>query len=210
MKKWFISVLLTAGFSVNCCTASAQWLELQQLALDIQKLGQMKSILQEMYQGYQILTGGYNTIKDLAQRNFNLHNTFLTGLLSVSPAVRNYVRVADIIQAQSTLITEYKKAQQRFAQSGAFSATEMGYIGTVYANLVNKSLDNLDELLLVLTGNSLRMSDAERLVSIDRIYTDMESKVNFLRRFNGQAAALGSQRQLLLQENTTLKGLFGQ
>jgi len=210
MKKWLLCLLLLTGCTLNSFKASAQWEELQQLALDIEKLAQMKSILQEMYKGYQILTGGYNTIKDLAQGNFNLHNTFLTGLLSINPTIKNYVRVADIIQAQANLVAEYKKSKQQFIKSGAFSPSELNYIATVYSNLVDKSLDNLDELVMVLTSNSLRMSDAERLTAIDRIYDDMQDKVNFLRQFNSRAATLGSQRQLLLQDNATLKSLFGQ
>ena len=170
----------------------------------------MKSILQEMYKGYQILTGGYNTIKDLAQGNFNLHNTFLNSLLSINPSIKNYVRVADIIQAQSSLVSEYKKAQQQFTQSGMFTAGEMNYVASVYSNLVDKSLDNLEELVMVLTDNSLRMSDAERLSAIDRLYGDMQDKVNFLRDFNSKTAALGQQRQHKLNDNTTLYSLFGQ
>ena len=47
--------------------------ELEELALDIEKLAQFKQILSDMKKGYTILSGGYNTIKNLSQGNFNLH-----------------------------------------------------------------------------------------------------------------------------------------
>ena len=62
---------------------------IQQLLLDVQKLDQLKTILQDMYKGYEIVNQGYTDIKNIASGNFNLHKLFLDGLLAVSPAVRN-------------------------------------------------------------------------------------------------------------------------
>src|SRR5258708_29749262 len=210
MKKIIIPlILLFVGLSLSL-RSSAQAQELEQLALDIEKLVQMKSILKEMYTGYQILTGGYNTIKNLAQGNFNLHSAFLNSLLTVNPAVKNYVRVADILASQATLVSEYKAALSHFSGSGAFSASELNYFTGVYSNLFNKSLDNLDELVMVLTDSKLRMSDAERLASIDHLYYDMQDKLAFLRQFNGRAGVLEVQRQHEMLEINKLKSLYGQ
>jgi flagellar biosynthesis/type III secretory pathway chaperone len=210
MKR--LPLLLLIGILVIAAPtrSHAQVQELEQLALDIEKLAQMKSILTEMYKGYQILTGGYNTIKSLAEGNFNLHAAYLNGLLQVSPAVKNYVRVADIIASQATLITEYKSALKTFAGSGQFSAAELNYLTGVYSNLFNKSLDNLDELVMVLTDSQLRANDAERLNTIDHIYDDMQDKLSFLRMFNGHAGILAAQRQHDLQDINNLKSLIGQ
>ena len=42
-----------------------------------------------------------------------------------------------------------------------------------------KSLDNLNELLMIITAGSLRMTDDERIAAIDRIYLDINDKLNF-------------------------------
>lgn len=209
MKALLAGFILAFGMLLPR-TAQCQAKELEQLALDIEKLSEMKSILSEMYKGYEILSGGYNTIKSLAEGNFNLHSAYLNGLLQVSPAVKNYVRVADIISDQATLVSEYKSAYSAFSSSGAFTAAELNYITGVYANLFNKSLDNLDELVMVLTDSKLRASDAERLSDIDHIYNDMQDKLSFLRMFNGKAGILASGRQQSIQDNSNLKSLFGQ
>ena len=67
-------------------------------------------------------------------------------------------------------------------------------MGNVYSNLFNKSLQNLDELTMVLTAGKLRMSDDERLNAIDRIYIDMGDKLVFLRTFNKENNVLAIQR----------------
>src|ERR1700759_887334 len=84
----------------------AQAQEMEQLLLDIEKLTQFKSILSDMKMGYQIYKQGYGTVSNLSKGNFDLHNVYLTGLMAVSPAVRNYGRVADIIAQQASLVSE--------------------------------------------------------------------------------------------------------
>ena len=64
----------------------------------------------------------------------------------------------------------------------------------VYKNLFNKSLQNLDELSIVITAGKLRMSDDERIAAIDRIYKDISDKLIFLRSFNNEGSVLAVQR----------------
>ena len=193
MKKIVIPVLVFIGMLLpNKAVAQAQ--ELQQLALNIEKLAQFKEILSDMKKGYEILTTGYNTVKDLTEGNFSLHKTFLDALMQVSPTVRNYKRVSDIINYQVILVREYRAAFDRFRASGDFNEQEIAYLERVYDNLFNQSLRNLDELTTVITANKLRMSDDERLEAIDRIYEDMQDKVLFLRSFNNNTTVLAVQR----------------
>jgi len=193
MKKITLIGLLYAALLLPV-QASAQMQELQQLALNIEKLAQFRSILKQMKHGYEILTKGYNTVRDLSQGNFSLHQAFLDALMQVSPAVRNYRRVGDIIDYQITLVREYQAAQSKFTTSGLFNGQELSYLEGVYDNLFEQSLRNLDELTDVLTANKLRMSDDERLAAIDRIYADMQDKLLFLRAYNNEATLLGVQR----------------
>jgi hypothetical protein len=76
----------------------------------------------------------------------------------------------------------------------------------VYSYLYKQSLRNLDELITIVTAAKLRMSDEERLRSIDRIYAEMEDKVLFLKSFNSSTQLLITQRaKATHQLNTTRK-----
>src|ERR1700744_6274020 len=101
---------------------------LEQLSLDIQKLASMKSLLQEMYQGYEIVEKGLGDIKDIEQGNFNLHKVFLDGLLAVSPAVQNDARIVDILNDEYTIVSEYKASLARLRAGGRFTVAELDYI----------------------------------------------------------------------------------
>lgn len=206
MKKcvWMILLIICVGFRPK-----AQSAELQQLLLDIQKLSQLKSILSDMYKGYEVLSNGYTTIKNISQGNFNLHQLFLDGLLLVSPAVANYKRIPDIINDQLAIVKEYKTAYVRYKQDKHFLPDEIIYLGGVYDNLFNQSLDNLNELIMVITANKMRMSDAERISAVDRIYAEMEDKLTFLRYFNNHTTLLAVQRAKDQNDVSTIQNIYG-
>src|ERR1700680_2821898 len=111
MKKLIFILILMANTSLQ-----AQSYELQRLILDIEKLSQLKSILKDLYKGYEILSTGYNTIKNISEGNFNLHQAFLDGLLAISLAVKNYKKIADIIDYQGRIVSGYRSALSRFRQ----------------------------------------------------------------------------------------------
>ncbi len=191
MKKVFVVITIC----VVSLGASAQGQEAQQLLLNWEKLAQLKTILKNMYKGYQVVSAGYNRIKDISEGNFKLHHVFLDGLLEVSPLVRKYQRVADIITYQGRILEEQKKALNYFKATGNFTPKEIVYMTGVYRHLLGQSLKNLDELFMVITARQLRMSDNERLRAIDRIFQDMQDKLTFLRSFNNSTKVLSLQRQ---------------
>lgn len=201
MKKILISIVIIVTLFMPY-KAVAQSAEIQQLILNIEKLSQFKKILSDMKKGYELLSGGYKTVKDMSEGNFSLHKTFLDALMQVSPAVKNYKRVGDIVNLQVLLVKESKKGLDRFIKSGSFSQKELGYFEKVYGNLLNQSLRNLDELTMVVTADKLRMSDDERLDAVDALYLQMQDKLTFLRNFNA------SSNVLLLQRSKESKDVY--
>lgn len=209
MKKILITVLTL------CCTlqlqlASAQSAEIQQLILNIEKLAQFKAILSDLKKGYDIANTGYNTVKNISQGNFSIHQVFLDGLLAVNPELRKYRKVADIINYQVRILSEYQSAFNRFKSAGNFAPAEIIYLGKVYGNLFDRSLENIDELAMILTASELRMSDDERITAIDRLYEDMSGKLSFLRSFNKKTEILHRQRGQQVREHNLTKKIYGQ
>jgi len=199
--------LFAFGFQpAKAQTSTAQ--DLQQLLYDIEKLTQFKAILSDMKMGYTILTQGYGQVKDLSEGNFNLHSAFLNSLMAVSPVVRQYGRIADIISMQSSIVSEYKMAWNQVSTNGHFSVSELLYLNGVFNQLLNQSVNNLTNLANVITAGTLRMSDAERLQAIDHIYGDTQDKLVFLRHFDSGIAILALQRQKEENDVNSLQKLF--
>ncbi|MEP1260386.1 TerB family tellurite resistance protein [Algoriphagus sp.] len=202
--KPFLILLLPLYLSLGLQNSNAQADEAAQLLLNVTKLEQLKQILSDLEKGYTTLRTGYSQIENLASGNFNLHEAFLNQLLQVSPAVKNYHKTAEIISYQLKLVRDYKRAFSGFKASGQFTVNEISYLSQVYGNLFKKSLQQLDELTLVLTAGKLRMSDEERLEAIDRIHLDIQNKLMFLTAFNQETQMLAISR---FRETKQLDGI---
>jgi len=194
--KRVVFILVTSSCMLfTTTTTKAQSAEIQQLILDWQKLAELRKILSNMYKGYEIVSKGYAAVKDISEGNFSLHEAFLDKLLQVSPVVKEYRRIADIISCEQKILSGYTSAFSNFKNDGNFTIEEIIYLERVYSNLFDKSLANLNELLMIITAGSLRMTDDERIAAIDRIYVDINDKLNFLNVFNNNTGLLAIQRQ---------------
>ncbi len=205
MRKIIIIIALALSSQVSY----SQSQEAQQLLLNWEKLTQFKKILQDMYDGWKVINKGYNTIKDISSGNFSLHKGFLDALMEVSPVVKKYKRITDIVNYQLLIVKRYKAAFNQFRDDNTFTASEIDYIGKVYANLFNESVKNLDELFMVITAGQLRMTDDERLQAIDRIYARIEDQFSFLEDFNSSTAYLSLQRKAEQTEINMSKKIYG-
>ncbi|SHL37384.1 hypothetical protein SAMN05444266_103114 [Chitinophaga jiangningensis] len=185
-------IMLCFLMAMLVANAYCQADELAQLGLNIQKLNQFRKILSEMKKGYTVLSKGYNLVRDVSKRNFSIHQIFLDNLYKVSPVVYKYHRVHEIIQLQTQTLQRYR-SNLRFFRAASISDSEFRTFQTIQNNYLKQLTQELEELLMVLTAGKLRMNDAERLETIDRLYI----------RVSGQA-----EKMLRLQKNA--QSLYGQ
>ncbi|WP_311948689.1 TerB family tellurite resistance protein [Mucilaginibacter terrae] len=212
MKKVMFMTLFIAAMTVtNASRLKAQSVAdvIKELMLDYQKLANMKNTLTHMYDGYGILNRGYNAVKGVSMENFSLHKAFLDAELLVSPAVRAYPRTGDIIRNQSDLLKEYRSVKRRSGSSDLLSYQEKRFSEQVYDKLTQASSDNIDELARVTTDSKLRMTDAERLAAIDRLFLQSQDQLSYLRKFNEQIIKTIRQRQAADSERAALRTLYG-
>lgn len=205
MRKLIIVLLLTLTAPAP---SRAQTQEVTQLILNLEKLRELRKILKELKKGYDILFEGYTRIRDISRGNFKLHQAFLDGLLQVSPAVKNYGRIKDIVQMQLAIVKECGQAREQLSASGAFNAKELDYLSKVYSELAGGSLKNLDALLDVVTAKKLRASDDERLSRIDAIYEELSEQLVFLRHLNSNNSVLAAQRKQDKASLETVKKIY--
>lgn len=208
-RFWLRFTLIVFCFGVGFGEVQGQSQEVKQLMLNVEKLSQLKNILQDMKRGYSIVSDGYRQVKNIAEGNFSLHEVFLDGLMVVSPEVKKYRRVADIISAQKAIVSEYRKSFKRLASANVLASGELEYISRVYAGLFEGSMDNLDELAMVITSSRLRMDDQQRLEAIDRVFLEVSGKLEFLRAFNRDASVLLALRKREAAGVKSVQDLFG-
>lgn len=199
-----ITILLVGAFH----RSSGQSHEAQVLLLDVKKLSQIKTTLEDMKKGYQVLREGYAAVRDIARADFNLQEAFLDGRWLVSPAVRGYWKVPSILSGEFAVVKACKSDLARCRASGSFQAGELAYLQQVYAGVLARAVRSLDDLTGILTDHSLQMSDAERMEAIDRIYDATGESLGFVRRFTSEALVLGVARTKERAGTHTLESLY--
>jgi hypothetical protein len=181
---------------------------IEELLLDYQKLAGMKSTLTQMYNGYAVLSRGYNAVKGVSMDNFNLNRSFLNAQLLVSTGVRAYPRTTDIIRNAQMILGEYQAGKKSYGSSDALTPAERQFISGVYGRVTQAGADNLDELNRVTTDSKTRMTDAERLAAIDRLYKQSQEQLSYLRKFNGELSKTIRQRRSAAAERQTVGSLY--
>jgi len=178
MKKVIVYLLV-----FFCCRNGwGQTQEIQQLVMDIEKLAQLKAMYQSMVNGYNTLIKGYGDVINLSKGNFDLHKTYLDGLMAVNPLVKKYGKIKSITASQLLIAKEYSDAYRRFYASGLFSATELLAMKAGGNMILDESVKALDELLVIVTPGALRMNDAERIAAIDQLDEEMNAHLKALRQ----------------------------
>ena len=110
---------------------------------------------------------------------------------------------------QAQIVSQYKSAYALFKQDKHFSVAELDYMANVYSGILDQSLKNLDQALLVVNALTTSMTDAQRLNIINNASGGMQKNYDDLRRFNNQNVQLSLQRGSAEGNIDEVKELYG-
>ena len=149
------------------------------------------------------------SVTRLKKGDYNLHRDFISAFRNVNPRIKGYAKVADIIAYQLRIIKQTKEMLKGARETGQFTANELDYCSMVIDNLLRSSLDNVEELISIITSGQLSMKDDERIKRIDSLYADMQDKYSFVSSFSEEMGLLTVQRMRELHDVDISKKLNG-
>ncbi|GGC33452.1 hypothetical protein GCM10011386_26940 [Parapedobacter defluvii] len=150
-----------------------------------------------------------NEIADWTEKQRNLYGEYYEELWKVKAAISYYKRIKDLTERQVAIVDEYKWAWKLFQKDKHFTPDELLHMGQVYTGILEASVKNLDQVLLVVNSFKTQMSDAARLEIITEASRKMEENYTHLRQFNRQNSLLSIQRAKSVDEVATLKEIYG-
>jgi hypothetical protein len=148
-------------------------------------------------------------IGDWVEKQRNLYKDYFDELWKVKDVISYYHRVKDITSRQMLLVKEYKRAWNGVQQDRHFTPEEVVYMGTVYAGIVEESLKNLEQVILVIQSFSLQMTDAKRMELINTAADALSQNYTDLKAFSDQTVQLSIQRSKDAQDINTVRRLYG-
>ncbi len=186
MKQILIVLLLLA-----CVQVHAQKPKHKRL---IEQIAALQVYISYAQQGYSIANKGLTTVRNIKSGDFNLHRDFISSFKKVNPKIKAYAKVADIIALQLRIISAIKECLKGVKEARQFSIAEIDHCSMVFQNVLNASLENLEQLLEIISDGQLQMKDDERLKRIDALYADMQDKYAFSSSYSEEMAVLTVQR----------------
>lgn len=148
-------------------------------------------------------------ISDWVEKQRNLYRDYFDELWRVKDLVSYYHKVKDITSRQVLLVKEYKRAWNGIQQDGHFTPEEVVYMGKVYSGIVEESLKNLEQVILVIQSFSLQVTDAKRMEMINAAADAMQQNYNDLKTFRDQNVQLSLQRAKDVHEIAAIRKLYG-
>ncbi|MDH7459864.1 conjugal transfer protein TraI [Chitinophagaceae bacterium 26-R-25] len=148
-------------------------------------------------------------ITDWTKKHKEQYQQYFDELKQIKDAISTYRKVKEIIEKQKQLVDEYKVAFNRFKQDMHFTTGEITYMAQVYTGIMDHSVDNLDQLFLVIDAFNTEMTDGRRLEIIGAVAIQVDDNLNDLRDFNRQCTRLSLQRSKDENELKTMRLYYG-
>jgi hypothetical protein len=148
-------------------------------------------------------------ISDWSQKQQDLYKGYYDELWQVKSVIAYYERIKDMTEKQASLVSQYNHAWNLLKSDKHFSAEELKYMGSVYSGILQESVKNLDEILVVINSFKTQMSDAKRLELVDKAADRIDTNCSDLKEFNSQNQILSIQRAKDQNEVLSLKKYYG-
>ena len=148
-------------------------------------------------------------ISEWTEKQKEQYREYYEELAKVKAIISYYQRIRDITQKQVRLVNEYQRAWQLIQQDDHFTPDEIEYMSEVYSGILEESLNNIDQITLIVQSFTTTMSDAKRLEIINNAADQVDANYDDLMRFNQQNVLLSLSRAKTSIEVQTVKKLYG-
>ena len=148
-------------------------------------------------------------IAEWTEKHRQLYEEYYDDLWKVRNTIASYQRVKQILERQVRLVEEYKRVWNIIKQDDHFTKDELEYMYRVYTGIMNESVRNLDQILVVVNSFKTQMSDAKRLEIINKCGEEIELNYYDLKEFNNQNIQMSINRANDAHEIETIKQLYG-
>lgn len=148
-------------------------------------------------------------ISDWSQKQKELYGQYYEELWKVKAAIAYYERIRDMTEKQTAMLSQYNHAWGLLRNDRHFSPEEVAYMQKVYAGLLEESVRNLDQILVVVNAFKTQMSDEKRLELISAAADRMDTNYSDLKQFTNQNFLMSIQRGKTESEVQTLKKYYG-
>jgi len=148
-------------------------------------------------------------IGNWVEKQKDLYSSFYDELWQVKSVIAYYHRVKDVSEKQIKMMNAYSNAWRFLKKDQHFSSREIDYMGKVYNGIIDASVKNIEQLMLVVHSFATQMTDGKRLEIINNVAKNIDDNYSDLLRFNSQNSLLALQRAKNEKDALMIKWMYG-
>jgi dTDP-4-amino-4,6-dideoxygalactose transaminase len=148
-------------------------------------------------------------IANWSEKQRDLYQRYFDELQTVKSAISGYQRIREISQKQARIVSEYQKCWAVIQSDTHFTLKEKEYMARVYTGILSTTVENLDQMALLVKSFTLHMSEGERLELINETANRVDQNYQDLISFNLSNGRLSLQRASNSNEIRQIRDLYG-
>lgn len=219
MKQLVFVTILSIGLSLSPVKSQAQISIIKEVLIKIIKAADLAIQKQQnkviwLQNAQKTLENTMSKLKldqitDWVRKQKELYQEYYDDLKKVKDVIIFYQRIKSVSDKQVQLVATYKRAFNLFKSDKHFTPEELNYMGQVYAGILTASLDNLNQVHMVISSFTTVMTDAARLDIINKAADGIDKNYRDLTQFTTQNKILSLHRSKDQQEVDVIRALYG-
>jgi hypothetical protein len=147
-------------------------------------------------------------IAEWTEKHRKLYQDYYEELWKVKNTIAMYQRVRQVMDKQVRIVDEYRRCWNIVQNDDHFTKSELEYMYKVYSGIMEESVKNLDQILIVINSFKTQMSDGKRLEIIEEAADQIDQNYFDLKDFNTQNMLLSINRAKDASEIEVVKKLY--
>jgi hypothetical protein len=147
-------------------------------------------------------------IAEWTEKHRKLYQDYYEELWKVKNTIAMYQRVRQVMDKQVRIVDEYRRCWNIVQNDDHFTKSELEYMYKVYSGIMEESVKNLDQILIVINSFKTQMSDGKRLEIIEEAADQIDQNYFDLKDFNTQNMLLSINRAKDVSEIEVVKKLY--
>jgi hypothetical protein len=147
-------------------------------------------------------------IAEWTEKHRKLYQDYYEELWKVKNTIAMYQRVRQVMDKQVRIVDEYRRCWNIVQNDDHFTKSELEYMYKVYSGIMEESVKNLDQILIVINSFKTQMSDGKRLEIIEEAAEQIDQNYFDLKDFNSQNMLLSINRAKDASEIEVVKKLY--
>lgn len=205
MRSFITGVLLF----LLLLNTQAQTDAIQQLKLNLEKLAQLKLMLDNLGKGYAVLEKGYQQLQQQSRETYTLHKDYLDALWKPASAIRQEPALAQLERNEDEIGSLCTTVAKQMQEPQLFSPQEKQYLLRIVANIRAKAAADRGETSAYTEDGRLQMTDAARIQGIRQVAGRISRHLQAIRSLQADVQRSASLRRQILRDQLAIRNAYG-